>query len=350
MTLTAEQITKLKQSRSGVQGAITRFLNEANNQPETVDLVTSRTNKLLLKVQDLDDKIAAGLFETDDTTAATFIEDAHVYILEIEIKLMKLAIKSPQSTCSGSQTVDETATYYNLTSQQPCQPSPSGTDHVNDTNELTEPLDSNPGSTLPTGPLNPAGFTPELGPLNHSPRFTPPTGTTAWVSTQPVSHLSNLGSLPSTDANPVLSGATSLSPPVTWHSAVYPVNTSFDGRLSWIDLLTIDSDASPCAIAKIYDPLGFQEPVVIRANLFLQKLWMHDVKWDDQIPENMSMEWQLLQSDLENSSTLRVPRKLVPPDTKSTAIHIFVDATMSAATFSQKINPSYSSLKLEWHL
>lgn len=37
-------------------------------------------------------------------------------------------------------------------------------------------------------------------------------------------------------------------------------------------------------IARIYDPLGLVAPVIIRAKIFIQELWLLKIGWDDPLP------------------------------------------------------------------
>ncbi|GFS66519.1 integrase catalytic domain-containing protein [Trichonephila clavipes] len=43
-------------------------------------------------------------------------------------------------------------------------------------------------------------------------------------------------------------------------------------------------------IARIYDPLGLLGPVVAKAKIFLQKLWMLKIDWTDFLPDTINRE------------------------------------------------------------
>ncbi|GFX61451.1 integrase catalytic domain-containing protein [Trichonephila clavipes] len=45
-------------------------------------------------------------------------------------------------------------------------------------------------------------------------------------------------------------------------------------------------------IARIYDPLGLLGPVVAKAKIFLQKLWMLKIDWTDLLPDTINREWR----------------------------------------------------------
>ena len=61
-------------------------------------------------------------------------------------------------------------------------------------------------------------------------------------------------------------------------------------------------------IAKLYDPRGFLAPVTIRCKIFMQLLWKEDLKWDDNLSDDLRSKWISIHQDLESISSIRVPR------------------------------------------
>ena len=43
-------------------------------------------------------------------------------------------------------------------------------------------------------------------------------------------------------------------------------------------------------ISKLFDPLGFVTPVVVRAKILMQEVWISGIDCNDQLPENISDE------------------------------------------------------------
>ena len=44
-------------------------------------------------------------------------------------------------------------------------------------------------------------------------------------------------------------------------------------------------------ITRIYDPIGFVSPFLVRAKIKLQELWEEGVDWDDELPPSIQETW-----------------------------------------------------------
>lgn len=82
-------------------------------------------------------------------------------------------------------------------------------------------------------------------------------------------------------------------------------------------------------IAKIFDPMGWIAPCVIKTKIIMQKLWMSSVDWDDELPQHILVEWLEFYNDLNNISQLKIPR-WVPFISQKLELHIFSDASEKA--------------------
>ena len=52
-------------------------------------------------------------------------------------------------------------------------------------------------------------------------------------------------------------------------------------------------------VAKIFDPLGLVSPVTFHGKVFLQKLWIVNVSWDDPLPMKLFKKWKKLVNHLQ---------------------------------------------------
>lgn len=83
-------------------------------------------------------------------------------------------------------------------------------------------------------------------------------------------------------------------------------------------------------VARIFDPLGFLSPVVVRAKMLLQKLWLHKLGWDDPLLSRVSQRWLIIREDLTNLCRISIPRWFNTWSDTSVEIHGFADASQLA--------------------
>ncbi|KAK2578790.1 hypothetical protein KPH14_012728 [Odynerus spinipes] len=83
-------------------------------------------------------------------------------------------------------------------------------------------------------------------------------------------------------------------------------------------------------VARIFDPLGLASPVVIRAKMFLQELWLQKLNWDDPLPPQLKSKWLLIKTDLTSLAKLSVPRWFNTLTDTTVTLHGFADASQFA--------------------
>ncbi|XP_064475507.1 uncharacterized protein LOC135389381 [Ornithodoros turicata] len=87
------------------------------------------------------------------------------------------------------------------------------------------------------------------------------------------------------------------------------------------------------ATARIFDPLAFLSPFVIRVKIMFQKLWVLGIDWDCELPDDLSSEWDTWCQDIPKLSLLHTQRCLIPisEQTRYTVqLHVFTDASPHA--------------------
>ncbi|XP_071579859.1 uncharacterized protein [Temnothorax nylanderi] len=83
-------------------------------------------------------------------------------------------------------------------------------------------------------------------------------------------------------------------------------------------------------VAQIFDPLGFASPVVIKAKMLLQELWLHKLRWDEPLPSQLSSRWLTIRKELTSLSRILIPRWYNTWSTSSVEFHGFSDASQLA--------------------
>ena len=61
-------------------------------------------------------------------------------------------------------------------------------------------------------------------------------------------------------------------------------------------------------VSSIFDPLGYFNPVVLKAKLLLKKLWMNWCNWNDVVNDELMEEWELISKQLEAISSYQLLR------------------------------------------
>ena len=84
-------------------------------------------------------------------------------------------------------------------------------------------------------------------------------------------------------------------------------------------------------LARLFDPMGWHAPVLVRGKILMQDLWLCGVGWDDPIPPPVDVFWNSFRESLPELGDIRVPRwvSYVPNQTQ-VEFHGFCDASERA--------------------
>ncbi|GBN07343.1 hypothetical protein AVEN_96605-1 [Araneus ventricosus] len=83
-------------------------------------------------------------------------------------------------------------------------------------------------------------------------------------------------------------------------------------------------------IARLFDPLGLLGPVITKAKIFMQQLWLLKIDWSERLPEKEACEWQEFVKSLMNLNDINIERCIVIQSAVVTELHGFCDASEKA--------------------
>nr|GBL91479.1 hypothetical protein AVEN_254824-1 [Araneus ventricosus] len=87
--------------------------------------------------------------------------------------------------------------------------------------------------------------------------------------------------------------------PPAWQASILPLNHRCHR--------TTTGDSSQ-AIGRIFDPVGFLGPFVLRVKLLMQEIWKLSLDWDDDLPECLSLALNRWCNEVPGLGELRIPR------------------------------------------
>ncbi|KAL0821094.1 hypothetical protein ABMA28_005724 [Loxostege sticticalis] len=83
-------------------------------------------------------------------------------------------------------------------------------------------------------------------------------------------------------------------------------------------------------VSQIFDPLGLLSPTIMIAKVLLQRLWLLQLDWDDEVPSDVTRAWGRFVNGLSALTTIRIPRQAIASEAIRIELHIFTDASQTA--------------------
>lgn len=97
-------------------------------------------------------------------------------------------------------------------------------------------------------------------------------------------------------------------------------------------------------VARLFDPLGWLAPCVITAKIFIQRLWIAGIGWDDEPPADILQDWLVYREQLTCLINYQIPRWLYTKSSDTLVeLHGFSDASnvaYAAVVYLRTINAS----------
>ena len=111
-----------------------------------------------------------------------------------------------------------------------------------------------------------------------------------------------------------------------------PLEDYFVFHVQPIDMRSISSTKRKVLsdISRLFDPLGFVEPIVTSAKLLMQDIWRLGMDWDDQLPEELLQKWIIIRQQLPAINQIHKRRCVAPDPAAKVELHGFSDASMRA--------------------
>ncbi|GFS97491.1 integrase catalytic domain-containing protein [Trichonephila clavipes] len=95
-------------------------------------------------------------------------------------------------------------------------------------------------------------------------------------------------------------------------------------------------------IARIFDPLGLLGPIITWAKIFMQRLWLLELGWSDELPFKEEKEWRRFIDSWEAVNNIAIDRCIAIHTAESIELHAFSDESEKAYV----VHPFISSLYL----
>ncbi|XP_008183125.1 uncharacterized protein LOC103309446 [Acyrthosiphon pisum] len=101
--------------------------------------------------------------------------------------------------------------------------------------------------------------------------------------------------------------------------------------------IAMDSTRSRCTkrtllsdLNRVFDPLRFLAPVLLKGKIFMQQIWVLKVEWDSPLSADVIERWKTFMQDLETLKNIYIPRKVIPAVCNFIEFHGFCDASEEA--------------------
>jgi len=83
-------------------------------------------------------------------------------------------------------------------------------------------------------------------------------------------------------------------------------------------------------VARLFDPAGWLAPVIVQAKIFMQEIWLHELSWDDHLPDHLVRHWLEFLENYPRLEEIRIPRWIQFCPRSITQFHGFCDASQRA--------------------
>lgn len=84
-------------------------------------------------------------------------------------------------------------------------------------------------------------------------------------------------------------------------------------------------------IGRLFDPLGWLNPLVTKAKMFLNQLWQLKLDWDTILSDKLQLEWKEIINQFHLINQIEIPRWIhTNSQSKCNELHVFCDSSIKA--------------------
>ena len=118
---------------------------------------------------------------------------------------------------------------------------------------------------------------------------------------------------------------------LNWNTKTDTLSLSLTKLIKETDSIDKISKRSVLSLSsKLYDPLGFVEPVTVKAKIMMQELWKYNLTWDKELPDSFKENWVRWLNELQNLTPLEIPRHYFNNVDSEVQLHVFYDSSQLA--------------------
>lgn len=104
---------------------------------------------------------------------------------------------------------------------------------------------------------------------------------------------------------------------------------SFNVKFQW-DTLPLTKRKLLSQASKLFDPLGWCAPVILKTKLIMQEVWMSGIDWDTLVEETTKNQWMQLRQEFATLSEIQIKRWIGVQAADDIQLHGFSDASEKA--------------------
>ena len=115
---------------------------------------------------------------------------------------------------------------------------------------------------------------------------------------------------------------------LAWNSTNDMLSLSLEKMMRKSEAISKLTKRSTISFAsKLFDPLGYVEPIAGKAKIMIQDLWKQNLNWDEDVPSEHKDQWL---NWISNLTSIEIPRPYFLKSISKRQLHIFCDSSQLA--------------------